>query len=100
MGFVQLDDDFSGKICYHELEDMVRNELLVPVTQFSEEQLQAIWRALDEDHSGLITCGEFGNFMRKGLAALEDPGETGAQPILRLKKAQGSGVRKDLEHMR
>jgi hypothetical protein len=67
--FVHLDDDCSGKITFWELEDMVRNELNLSIRDFPEERLQAIWRALDEDKSGLITCGEFGHFMRKGLAA-------------------------------
>lgn len=67
--FIHLDDDCSGKITYWELEDMVRNELQLSTRQFPEERLQAIWRALDEDKSGLISCGEFGHFMRKGLAA-------------------------------
>ncbi|CAE8639413.1 unnamed protein product [Polarella glacialis] len=65
--FVNLDDDCSGKITYWELEDMVRNELALPRNQFPDEQLQAIWRALDADKSGLISCGEFGHFMRMGL---------------------------------
>ena len=30
------------------------------------EQIHAVWRALDEDKFGLLTCGEFGKFMRKG----------------------------------
>lgn len=68
--FLHLDDDCTGKITYSELEDMVRNELHFSTRDFPEKRLEAIWRALDEDESGLITCGEFGAFMRKGLAAL------------------------------
>merc|ERR1711933_468701 len=64
--FKWMDDDFSGKISYLELEDMVRNELRLPPSALTEQQLRAIWHALDEDKSGLISAGEFGHFMRKG----------------------------------
>merc|ERR1719237_1167501 len=57
--FNHMDDDCSGKIDYHELSDMIRNELRVPTSRLSEDVLQSIWRALDEDDSGLITHGEF-----------------------------------------
>merc|ERR1712232_1188752 len=64
--FNHMDDDGSGNVMFHELEDMIRNELAVPEASLSREQLQAIWRTLDTDNSGFITCGEFGRFMRKG----------------------------------
>mmetsp|Transcript_41625 Transcript_41625/g.77552 ORF Transcript_41625/g.77552 Transcript_41625/m.77552 type:complete len:455 (-) Transcript_41625:35-1399(-) len=69
--FVHMDDDLSGKISYHELEDMIRHELKMNSMRLSDEQLQAIWRYLDEDQSGLISCGEFGHFMRLGMHVLE-----------------------------
>ena len=34
-------------------------------------QLQALWRALDEDNSGFIIAGEFAKFMRKGWHAMK-----------------------------
>jgi len=64
--FVHMDDDCSGKVNYEELVDMIRNELRVGTSQLSEPALEAIWRALDEDNSGLISAGEFGHFMRLG----------------------------------
>merc|ERR1712087_464330 len=64
--FNWMDDDSSGKISFAELEDMIRNELRVPRSELSDHQMKAIWCALDEDKSGLITGGEFGHFMRKG----------------------------------
>jgi len=64
--FVHMDDDCSGKVNYEELVDMIRNELKVTVNQLSDSALEAIWRALDEDDSGLISAGEFGHFMRLG----------------------------------
>merc|ERR1712232_839056 len=79
--FVHMDDDLSGKINYHELEDMVRNELKVSSSRFSEDQLKGIWLALDEDKSGLITAGEFGKFMRLG-AHVHDVAETGKAKLI------------------
>lgn len=64
--FVHMDDDCSGKVNYEELVDMIRNELRIGTSQLSETKLEAIWRALDEDNSGLISSGEFGHFMRLG----------------------------------
>jgi Ca2+-binding EF-hand superfamily protein len=77
---------------------MVRNELNVPRSQLTEEQLQAIWRALDEDKSGLITCGEFGHFMRKGHAGCGEFGRSSGStnPVLEQKKAGHASLREFL----
>merc|ERR1712139_131126 len=90
--FVHMDDDLSGKINYHELEDMVRNELKVPNSRFSDEQLKAIWVALDEDGSGLITAGEFGKFMRLG-AHIHEVQESSKAKLMRAKKAEAAATR-------
>ena len=66
--FKHMDDDGSGRISYAELEDMVRNELLIRPKELPDQQLKRLWRALDEDGSGFIAAGEFGAFMRKGEA--------------------------------
>ena len=58
----------SGRISFAELEDMVRNELLIRPKELPDQQLKRLWRALDEDGSGFIAAGEFGAFMRKGEA--------------------------------
>jgi Ca2+-binding EF-hand superfamily protein len=97
--FVHMDDDCSGKINYHELEDMIRNELKVGRDRLSEEQLKAIWHALDEDKSGLITAGEFGKFMRKG-AHVHEVSEPGREKELRGKKALGDLTRQEKEQRR
>lgn len=65
--FIHMDDDCSGKVNYEELVDMIRNELKVGTAQLSDLALEAVWRALDEDNSGLISAGEFGHFMRLGV---------------------------------
>jgi Ca2+-binding EF-hand superfamily protein len=92
--FVHMDDDCSGKINFHELEDMIRNELKLTRDRISDDQLKALWLALDEDKSGLITSGEFGHFMRRGLSVHEviDPP---ADKLLRAKKAQGVVLRQE-----
>jgi Ca2+-binding EF-hand superfamily protein len=97
--FVHMDDDLSGKINYHELEDMVRNELKVPNSRFSEDQLKGIWLALDEDESGLITTGEFGKLMRLG-AHIHEVAETGRLKSLKAKKAVGAATRQEKDGLR
>ena len=47
--FKHMDDDGSGRISYAELEDMVRNELLIRPKELPDQQLKRLWRALDED---------------------------------------------------
>lgn len=96
--FVHMDDDSSGKINYHELEDMVRNELKVQTSKFSDEQLRGIWQALDEDKSGLITAGEFGKFMRLG-ASVHDSAEKPAMRLAKAKKAEGATSRQEKEQL-
>merc|ERR1719221_537431 len=93
--FNHMDDDLSGKISYWELEDMVRNELHIPLSQFPEEKLQAIWRALDVDRSGLITCGEFGHFMR--LGETETKAEKWQSKLFKAKKIVGDACRQQLK---
>ena len=61
-----MDDDASGLISYDELADMVRNELMIRTSALPERELKAVWLSLDEDHSGHISVGEFGNFVRLG----------------------------------
>lgn len=96
--FVHMDDDLSGKINYHELEDMIRGELKIPNSRLTEEQLQAIWRYLDEDHSGLITSGEFGHFMRLGahIHAIKEPA---LQKTLKAKKSEAALIREEKAQM-
>ena len=45
---------------------MVRNELMIRTSELPERELKAVWLSLDEDHSGHISVGEFGNFMQLG----------------------------------
>jgi len=96
--FNHMDDDCSGKIDYHELTDMIRNELRVPTSRLSEDVLQAIWRALDEDDSGLITHGEFGHFMMRGKH-IHDVAEAGTVVMRNAKFATAQQVREEVKEM-
>merc|ERR1712232_210947 len=87
-----------GKVNFFELEDMIRNELQLNRQKLSDEQLRALWRALDEDSSGLISCGEFGHFMRRGDAsATESVAEAGTSRALRERQRVAADV-KQLSH--
>ena len=71
--FAKIDDDGSGRIQFPEIEGMVRKMLGLPKAAISDEQLAAVWLALDDDGSGVITAKEFGPFMKSGMG---DPGPT------------------------
>ena len=64
--FRDVDVDGSGAIAFDELRAMVRGELRVRESALSEARLKAVWVALDADGSGLISVGEFGQFMHLG----------------------------------
>jgi len=94
--FNHIDDDGSGRISFFELEDMVRNRLKITASTLTQEQLQAIWRALDEDNSGLITCGEFGHFMRKGR---KSKGEHPKTKMIKAKQKEMGAVRQEKQEL-
>ena len=67
-----LDDDHSGRIAYSELSMGLRQELGMSRKDLPEEELQALWNALDEDSSGFISAGEFVRFVKRGAAGLPE----------------------------
>ena len=71
--FQKIDEDSSGRIQFPEVEEMVRKLLVLPKEAISDEQLAAVWLALDDDGSGFITAKEFGPFMKSGMG---EPGPT------------------------
>ena len=71
--FQKIDEDSSGRIQFPEVEEMVRKLLALPKAAVSDEQLAAVWLALDDDGSGFITAKEFGPFMKSGMG---EPGPT------------------------
>jgi len=95
--FVHLDRDGSGNITYWELEAFVRKELKLTEVKLSETLLQAVWRALDGDISGLISCGEFGQFMRSGQVSR---GEDARTRLAKARSLECATVRKEKQEMR
>ena len=45
---------------------LVRGKLRVGAGALTDEQLKAVWRAMDAESAGSISIGDFGLFMRKG----------------------------------
>ena len=70
--FKHMDDDGSGLISFKEFEGMVREELLLGHKELPEKVLKAAWLALDNDGSGRLTVGEFGQFMQLGYRDLAE----------------------------
>ena len=62
--FNKIDEDGSGKMAYREFMRMASTEL--KQAQLSKPDLASLWKALDADNSGLVTIGEFGQFMKLG----------------------------------
>ena len=73
--FKHMDDDESGLISYLEFQGMVREELLLGHKELPEKILKAAWLALDNDGSGRLTVGEFGQFMQLGGHEKRDSAE-------------------------
>ena len=64
--FRRVDTDGSGLISFEEFAGLVRDELGLSEGALEAPQLKRIWLALDADHSGRVTAGEFGRFMKRG----------------------------------
>ncbi|CAE8618153.1 unnamed protein product [Polarella glacialis] len=61
------DEDGSGELDFEELGKVVRKGfpgLSLGPNDLKEEDLRGLWRAMDEDRSGLVTIKEFMVFMR------------------------------------
>ena len=95
-----MDDDGSGKITYTELADLVRNELQLDERQCPDLRLRGVWRALDADGSGYLTAGEFGHFMKRGEAHLQQlhPEQSWKQLLHRERRAQKEAVEEYLRN--
>ena len=73
--------DGSEQISYAELASMVRQGLGLSLKELPERKLMAIWLALDQDNSGLISAGELGAFLRGGTGALAEAAGGEEAPI-------------------
>jgi len=67
--FQHMDKDKSGLVSYAEVQSMVRHHLKLSKQDLPEQELQATWRWMDEDGSGMIRSGEFNKLMRQGWDA-------------------------------
>ena len=61
--FKAMDDDGSGLVTFTDLQNVLRKQMKVPVTDLPEARLQALWCTLDEDDSNYVAQAEFGKFM-------------------------------------
>jgi len=63
--FAHADDSGNGLISFSELEDLVREELRIPLRKLSVEKLKGFFKAIDRDGSKRIKRDEFVRFMCK-----------------------------------
>jgi len=66
--FRAVDFEDAGRLTFETFHDMVRRPLpclAVPTSQVSDNQLRALWKAMDNDRSSEITVQEFMVFMRR-----------------------------------
>jgi Ca2+-binding EF-hand superfamily protein len=66
--FRLIDSDNSGNMGFDELREIVRRPLpclAISAKKVSDQDLRAMWKALDEDRSGQTTVREFMVFMRR-----------------------------------
>ena len=96
-----MDEDNSGLICFSEFQKVVRNILLVPrvtpaqATGLSDEELTAVWCAIDDDQSGHINAGEFGAFLRLGDSVHDKSRREKAQALEAVKSEKARAVKNE-----
>ena len=66
-----MDDDASGLVTFDELEPLIRRKFRVSTAELPDEQLHALWCALDIDGNDHIASTEFGRFMSKAASTLK-----------------------------
>merc|ERR1719460_1695905 len=57
--FKEVDDDHSGVITYDELLKVIRNVLKMKKADLTDDQVRALWCALDVDDSNSLQFVEF-----------------------------------------
>jgi Ca2+-binding EF-hand superfamily protein len=96
--FKHMDEGDTGRISYAAFVQMARRRLKLGD---SEEALQGVWRALDEEGAGSISVGAFATFMRKGRSEAPAGPSTSWKERLRLSKSEGArAVRTQMEDER
>mmetsp|Transcript_54805 Transcript_54805/g.102773 ORF Transcript_54805/g.102773 Transcript_54805/m.102773 type:complete len:1348 (+) Transcript_54805:158-4201(+) len=65
--FAACDEDGSGEMEFEEMVGVVRKSypgLSIPAKDINDTELRGLWRAIDNDQSGMVTTKEFMSFMR------------------------------------
>lgn len=99
--FKMMDEDSSGLICFSEFQKVVRQHLQVPKvgptpkTGLSDEELTAVWCAIDDDQSGHINAGEFGAFLRLGDSVHDKNRREKVQALEAVKTEKTQAVRNE-----
>jgi len=60
----EVDDDHSGVLTYDSVRHVIRRIFKVKKAVWSEEQIKAIWCALDAENENAISRVEFGKFVK------------------------------------
>ena len=94
--FKFVDTDKSGQIDFGELRRMVRRGLDIDREEVKDDELKALWVALDTDGSGLISAGEFGQFMNRAAPKMT----TLAERRARLQKRSQEEAKQVKEELR
>ena len=61
--FADFDTDGNFMLDKKEYQAMMRKHLKIKSSDVSDEELGALWKAIDDDESGFVSCGEFVGFM-------------------------------------
>ena len=64
--FLQYDNDRSGGMDWKELRKTIRYNLYIPVDVISDRELMSVFKAVDEDESGIVETSEFVDFLQVG----------------------------------
>ena len=68
--FNEVDEDHSGSITFDELKRVARTKIGLKPAQMSDQELGALWCALDVDDSNSIKIDEMFQFLRGNVSAL------------------------------
>ena len=58
-------------LSFREFQHLLRDGIRASVTELPDDELQAVWQAIDDDGSGHVSVGELGKFMRLGADEIE-----------------------------
>merc|ERR1719272_250933 len=97
--FKHMDDDESGLISFTEFAGMVREELLLGEKELPIKELKKVWLALDDDGSGQLKVGEFGQFMQLGFRDLTEKAALRRKEIFDANKRASAAVKAEQDKL-